>query len=61
MNFIITGGGKFIEIQGTAESEPFSMDQLHKMIEFSKTGIHVLIEKQKAILGNILTNNNLLA
>ncbi len=61
MNFIITGGEKFIEIQGTAESEPFSMDQLHKMIEFSKKGIHVLIEKQKAILGNILTNNNLLA
>ena len=60
MNFIITGNGKFIEIQGTAESEPFSIEHLHEMITLSKKGINILIEKQKAILGNILTENNLL-
>jgi len=54
MNFILTGKGKFIEIQGTAESVPFSQEQLQTMIDLSKKGINALIEQQKKILGDII-------
>ena len=53
MNFIVTSKGKFIEIQGTAESVPFSMEQLQGMIKLSKKGINTLIEIQKEALGEI--------
>ena len=53
MNFIVTGKGKFIEVQGTAESVPFSQEQLQAMIDLSKKGINVLIERQKEVLGDI--------
>ena len=53
MNFILTGKGKFIELQGTAESVPFSMEQLQAMIDLSKKGISNLIKKQKEVLGDI--------
>lgn len=54
MNFILTSKGKFIEIQGTAESVPFSQEQLQTMIDLSKKGVNALIEKQKKVLANII-------
>ena len=54
MNFIVTGKGKFIEIQGTAESVPFSQEQLQVMIDMAKKGVNALIEKQKKVLGEII-------
>jgi len=54
MNFILTDKEKFIEIQGTAESVPFSPEQLQAMIDLSKKGINALIEKQKKIFGDII-------
>jgi ribonuclease PH len=53
MNFVMTSGGKFVELQGTAESNPFSAEQLEVLTSLSKNGINALIEKQKEALGDI--------
>ncbi len=50
MNVAMTGGGKFIEIQGTAEAEPFSAETLGKMLRLAKKGIDELIELQRLAL-----------
>lgn len=50
MNVVMTSAGKFIEIQGTAEGEPFSSAQMKKMLLLAKSGIKKLIAKQKEIL-----------
>ena len=50
MNIVMTGSGKFIEIQGTAETEPFGETNLQKMLNFAKKGIGELIAEQKDVL-----------
>ncbi len=50
-NFVITGEGKIIEIQGTAEKKAFSEDQLLNMLKFAKDGIKELIIAQNKALG----------
>src|SRR3989338_705181 len=54
MNVVMTGSGKFIEIQGTAEKVPFSNKRMAAMIKISTQGIRQLIHHQKKIIGNIL-------
>lgn len=49
-NFVMTGSGGIIEIQGTAEAEPFSHEMLLKLLDLAKLGIGQLVEKQKAAL-----------
>ncbi len=51
MNVVMTGAGGFVEIQGTAEGEPFSSAQMDALIALAKQGIAELIAKQKATLG----------
>jgi ribonuclease PH len=51
MNVVMTGAGKFIEVQGTAETNPFSSDQLHDMLGLAESGIKKLIAIQKEVLG----------
>ena len=51
MNVVMTGTGKFIEIQGTAETRPFSAEELGKMLALAKKGIGELFEIQKSVLG----------
>lgn len=51
MNVVMTESGKFVEVQGTAESQPFSREQLDRMLELAKEGILKLIKKQKEVLG----------
>ena len=51
MNVVMTESGRFIEIQGTAEAEPFSPETLGKMLALSKKGISELIRMQKSVLG----------
>ncbi len=51
MNVVMTESGKFIEIQGTAEAEPFSAQTLGKMLALAKKGIDELILAQRAALG----------
>lgn len=53
MNIVRTGSGKFIEVQGTAESNPFSQEQMTEMISVANKGIDQLIAIQRQILGNI--------
>src|SRR5689334_22078953 len=49
-NFVLTGGGKFVEIQGTAEQEPFSRDELNQLMGLAEKGIADLTVLQKAAL-----------
>ncbi|EXX89406.1 ribonuclease PH [Paenibacillus darwinianus] len=53
MNVVMTGTGKFVEIQGTGEDAPFSRDELQKLLSLSEEGIRTLIEKQKEALGPV--------
>lgn len=50
MNFVMTGSGKFVEVQGTAESAPFTRRQMERMTEVAQEGIRELIKAQKRIL-----------
>ena len=50
MNFVLTGSDKFIEIQATAEQIPFTDEQLAKMTQFARKGIHELVQAQREIL-----------
>ena len=54
MNVVQTGGGKFIEVQGTAESQPFDRTALDRLLALAEHGIRALVEKQKQIVGNVL-------
>ncbi|HUD50233.1 ribonuclease PH [Parvibaculum sp.] len=46
-NFVITGKGGICEIQGTAEAEPFSEEELTQLLGLAKTSIAHLVERQK--------------
>ncbi len=51
MNIAMTGAGKFIELQGTAEQDPFSRDELNQLLELGEIGCKQLIDLQKEVLG----------
>lgn len=51
MNIVMTGGGGLVEVQGTAEGEPFTRAQLDAMLELAQRGIRELIGAQKSALG----------
>jgi len=51
MNVVMTGSGGFVEVQGTAEGDPFSASQLQALIALAQAGIGQLVAKQKAALG----------
>ncbi|MGI9354930.1 MAG: ribonuclease PH [Rhizobiaceae bacterium] len=46
-NFVMTGSGGIVEIQGTAEGEPFSEDEFGQLISLAKKGIGELVDLQK--------------
>lgn len=50
MNIVMTGNGNLVEVQGTAEGEPFSQDQLLQLLELARQGIYQLFEAQRAVL-----------
>jgi ribonuclease PH len=47
----MTGAGKFVEIQGTAEGAPFSRDELDSLMSLAEKGIGELSAMQKSVLG----------
>ena len=49
-NFVMTGSGGIVEIQGTAETEPFSEEKLHELLSLAKAGIAQLVDMQKKVL-----------
>ncbi|MFA3790914.1 ribonuclease PH [Aliiglaciecola sp. SL4] len=50
MNVVMTETGKLIEVQGTAEGEPFSFDEMSEMLELAKHGLRELFDVQKIAL-----------
>jgi ribonuclease PH len=53
MNFVMTGAGKFIEVQGTAEAAPFTRSQMERMAAIAQTGIKELLKTQKNVIGSL--------
>src|SRR5579871_462759 len=49
-NFVLTGAGGLVEIQGTAEGAPFTEDQLGQLLRLARKGIGELVELQKQAL-----------
>jgi ribonuclease PH len=54
MNVVMTGGGRFIEVQGTAEKLPFSRDLFDAMLDMAMTGLGRIKEKQKEMVGELI-------
>lgn len=50
LNVVMTSGGRFVEVQGTAESTPFTRDELDRMLKLAKRGIERLHEMQTRAL-----------
>lgn len=54
MNFVMTSGGLFVEIQGTAESEPFSQAEMTRMTELAQKGCQELFSAQSKVLAPMM-------
>ncbi len=52
MNFVMTGKGGFVEIQGTAETHPFSREEMDRFVSLAQQGIKKLIRLEKELLGD---------
>jgi len=50
MNVVMTGSGRFIEVQGTAEGLPFTRDELDELLDLARSGIEQLLEAQQKLL-----------
>lgn len=53
MNIVMTASGKFVEVQGTAEGEPFSMQHLNALLACAQKALEVVIKEQRAVLGTL--------
>ena len=53
MNIVMTGKGKFVEIQGTAEGTPFSKKQMEGLMTLAKKGIEEIVDIQKKLIGDL--------
>ncbi len=52
MNIVCTGDGRFIEVQGTAEREPFSRAQMNELLGLANVGLKSLIELQRSLIAH---------
>ena len=52
LNVVMTGSGKMVEIQGTAEGTPFSRSQLDSLLDLSAKGIEEILTMQRSILAD---------
>jgi len=50
MNVVVTGSGKFVEVQGTAEGAPFDRDELNKLLDLALLGTEQLAAIQRDTL-----------
>ncbi len=50
MNFVMTGSGQFVEVQGTAEKKPFDADRLDELVGLARTGVRRILEVQQRVL-----------
>ena len=51
VNIVMTESGKFVEVQGTAEGDPFSRDQLDAILICGETAMQQVFQKQAEVLG----------
>ena len=54
MNVVKTSDGRYIELQGTAETQPFARDALDQLLALADAGIQRLIDQQREVVGTIL-------
>ena len=59
MSVVMTGQGKFVEIQGTAETNPFSREESNQMLDLTSNGIGQLIRLQNHMILQKLDEANL--
>lgn len=57
-NFVMTGSGGIVEIQGTAEKVPFTENEFLKLLSMARTGIIELIQLQKKVVNSLTQGNN---
>ena len=50
MNVVMTGAGRFVEVQGTAEGKPFSRGELDELLALAEHGIAQIFDLQRAVL-----------
>lgn len=53
MNVVMTGSGKYVEVQGTGEESPFTPEQLTQLLSLAQKGTNELIQAQKEALGEV--------
>ncbi|MDX1619580.1 MAG: ribonuclease PH [Nitriliruptorales bacterium] len=53
MNVVMTSDGRFVEVQGTAEGEPFAQGELDAMLQLARAGCEQLFELQSAVLEEV--------
>ncbi len=53
MNIVMTSNNKFVEVQGTAEGEPFSMEHLQALLSCAQTALKVVMSEQKKALDSL--------
>lgn len=56
MNVVMTGKGKYVELQGTAEEEPFGQEELDELVKLAARGVRLLVEKQKEVMPDSLSS-----
>jgi ribonuclease PH len=54
MNVVMTGSGRFVEVQGTAEQEAFSREELNELLDLAAGGIVAIHAAQRAVLATAL-------
>jgi ribonuclease PH len=57
MNVVKTGGGLYIELQGTAEALPFGREGLNRLLDLADTGVRQLIALQRGLVGQYLSKD----
>jgi ribonuclease PH len=57
MNIVMTGAGKFIEVQGTAEHNPFSEKELSGLLKLGRKGCNELFKAQRKTLAKLVTHS----
>lgn len=50
-NFVMTGDGRLVEVQGTAEHQPFTRQEMDELLSLAEAGVRELLELQRAALG----------
>ena len=52
LNVVMTGSGKFVEVQGTAEDGPFDRNSLEEMLNLAELGVKKITEAQRDLLAS---------